>query len=42
MRVKLEEKGIEIGEDEFNQKFDAALQEIQSAERESAKPSANR
>jgi alanyl-tRNA synthetase len=26
----LEEKGIEIGEDEFNRKFDAALQEIQS------------
>ncbi|HEY0427226.1 MAG TPA: alanine--tRNA ligase [Pyrinomonadaceae bacterium] len=30
VRVKLEEKGIEIGEDEFNDKFDAALQEIQS------------
>ncbi|MET0751769.1 MAG: alanine--tRNA ligase, partial [Pyrinomonadaceae bacterium] len=30
VRVKLEEKGIEIGEDEFNEKFDAALQEIQS------------
>jgi alanyl-tRNA synthetase len=30
VRVKLEEKGIEIDEDEFNQKFDAALQEIQS------------
>jgi alanyl-tRNA synthetase len=30
VRVKLEEKGIEIGEDEFNRRFDAALQEIQS------------
>lgn len=30
VRVKLEEKGIEIGEDEFNQRFDTALQEIQS------------
>jgi alanyl-tRNA synthetase len=29
VRVKLEEKGIEIGEDEFNKKFDAALAEIQ-------------
>ncbi|MGC2237084.1 MAG: alanine--tRNA ligase [Pyrinomonadaceae bacterium] len=30
VRVKLEEKGIEIGEEEFNKKFDTALQEIQS------------
>ncbi|HEX8737823.1 MAG TPA: alanine--tRNA ligase [Pyrinomonadaceae bacterium] len=30
VRLKLEEKGIEIGEDEFNQRFDKALQEIQS------------
>jgi alanyl-tRNA synthetase len=30
VRIKLEEKGIETGEDEFNRKFDAALQEIQS------------
>jgi alanyl-tRNA synthetase len=30
VRVKLEEKGIAIDEDEFNDKFDAALQEIQS------------
>jgi alanyl-tRNA synthetase len=29
VRVALEERGIEIGEDEFNEKFDAALQEIQ-------------
>ncbi len=29
VRVKLEERGIEIGEDEFNEKFDAALQELQ-------------
>jgi alanyl-tRNA synthetase len=29
VRVKLEEKGIEFSEEEFNEKFDAALQEIQ-------------
>jgi alanyl-tRNA synthetase len=29
VRVKLEERGIEISEDEFNEKFDAALQELQ-------------
>ncbi|HEY0050478.1 MAG TPA: alanine--tRNA ligase, partial [Pyrinomonadaceae bacterium] len=30
VRIKLEEKGIELGEDDFNQRFDTALQEIQS------------
>ncbi|HEX8368660.1 MAG TPA: alanine--tRNA ligase [Pyrinomonadaceae bacterium] len=30
VRIKLEEKGIELGEDDFNQRFDRALQEIQS------------
>lgn len=29
VRVKLEERGIEISEDEFNEKFDVALQELQ-------------
>ena len=29
IRVYLKEKGIEFGEDEFNQNFDAALQELQ-------------
>jgi alanyl-tRNA synthetase len=29
VRVKLAERGIEISEDDFNEKFDAALQEIQ-------------
>ncbi|HEX8288427.1 MAG TPA: alanine--tRNA ligase [Pyrinomonadaceae bacterium] len=29
IRVSMEERGIEIGEEEFNEKFDAALQEIQ-------------
>jgi len=29
IRVFLEEKGIEFGEDEFNEKFDAALQDLQ-------------
>jgi alanyl-tRNA synthetase len=29
IRVKLEEQGIEISEEDFNEKFDAALQELQ-------------
>jgi len=30
VRVKLEEKGIEISEEDFNEKFDSAIQELQS------------
>lgn len=30
IRVYLEEKGVEIGEEEYNERFDAALQELQS------------
>src|SRR4029078_7838473 len=29
IRVFLEEKGVEFGEDEYNNKFDSALQELQ-------------